>query len=952
MARDLIVRYLGDASNLQKSSAAAKSTLTSTGAAAERMQQRYAAAVQVASRAAKTAATAEAAAARKVGIEQLKVQEIRRSGKASASQLATADDRLATAQENLARAQGKGQSAAKQLASAQDAQVSALKRTGAETDKAAGIFGRFGGKVKSSLKNVGSGAFSGFSRAAKDEGSRSGRVFGTSFGGGIKAGIGAVAGSLLVLKGLDLGRDLIVSSVAEARESQKVGATSAAIIKSTGGAAKVSADQLGALTTAISNKTGVDDEAIQSGSNLLLTFKNVKNEAGDGAKIFDRATAASVDLSKAGFGSIEGASKQLGKALNDPVKGISALNKAGVTFTQSQKDQIKALVKSGDVLGAQKVILGEVESQVGGVAEASTTAGEKLKTAWDNSKEAIGTAFLPVLDKAETALRTKLLPVITDKLVPALPGIASGLGTAMKLIGSFGRIGAGALRPFLESLTGGKKSVGSFVDFFATHQADIVSFFVSAGHAAIGFGKGILGAAAVGIGGLRGLNLAAGLIVQTFSGMASDVLGTLSALAGPIDTVFGTHLGATLGGVQGKIDALKANALTNGAGIDKALGAAGDGIKDKLLPALDAADAGLDKVGNKEIGKAAQRDSAAKTAQAIRAIGTASNGSQVKLKRFSDISKLSASAQSGLRSRIKSAAGALKDQIGAQQAAGSGQKALTKTWETGRSRLTAEFRAMGLSRKEAGRLGEKYAGVKPKVKTKFETPGLPGAKSGTDRYKGTLKNVPGKKTTSFSTPGLAGAKSDAQSLSSTLRNIPKNIQIKINQSVATKGDRLAANRHAGGVWNGPDTVVRAATGRVLPGWSPGRDIHRFFSATAGELDLSGGEAVMVPQFTRAVGGPAGVDRLNKQARNGDLDRAMAGGGVPALVAVPDGPRSASSTAVLDRPSGGLSQAQVDQLAAAMRDAVAGLGVQVMADSRGMRSLISAQIADASRKRQS
>jgi hypothetical protein len=44
-----------------------------------------------------------------------------------------------------------------------------------------------------------------------------------------------------------------------------------------------------------------------------------------------------------------------------------------------------------------------------------------------------------------------------------------------------------------------------------------------------------------------------------------------------------------------------------------------------------------------------------------------------------------------------------------------------------------------------------------------------------------------------------------------------------------------------------------ATGGVLPGYTPGRDVHKFVSPTGGGLELSGGEAIMRPEFTRAVG---------------------------------------------------------------------------------------------------
>ncbi len=72
------------------------------------------------------------------------------------------------------------------------------------------------------------------------------------------------------------------------------------------------------------------------------------------------------------------------------------------------------------------------------------------------------------------------------------------------------------------------------------------------------------------------------------------------------------------------------------------------------------------------------------------------------------------------------------------------------------------------------------------------------------------------------------------------------------------------------------SLVKFASGGVLPGYTPGRDVHEFFSPTAGRLSLSGGEAIMRPEFTRAVGGPAGVAALNAAARRG---QAFADGGV-------------------------------------------------------------------------
>jgi len=154
-------------------------------------------------------------------------------------------------------------------------------------------------------------------------------------------GIGTFVKGALVFEGVRAGVQGVTAAlragIGEWSEQQKIAAQTAAAIRSTGGVANVTAKDIDRLGARIQNLSGIDDEAIKSGANLLLTFKNVRNELGKGNNVFDRATAAAVDLSVAGFGSIESTSKQLGKALNDPIKGMTALGRAGVTFTQKQR---------------------------------------------------------------------------------------------------------------------------------------------------------------------------------------------------------------------------------------------------------------------------------------------------------------------------------------------------------------------------------------------------------------------------------------------------------------------------------------------------------------------------------------------------------------------------------------------------------------------------------------
>jgi hypothetical protein len=374
------------------------------------------------------------------------------------------------------------------------------------------------------------------------------------------AGIGAAIGV----------KELFGDFISEARESQKVGALTANVIKTTGGAANVTAKQVGDLSTAISNKVGIDDEAIQSGANLLLTFKQVRNEVGKGNDIFDRATKAAVDLSASGFGDLNGASKQLGKALNDPIKGITALARSGVTFTDSQKEQIKSLVESGHLLEAQKIILREVESQVKGSAEAQATAGEKAEVAFKNLEEQIGTALLPTIDKLANFVSTKAVPAISEfvtqfedgtgtagdirdalegvysvgvnvvKFLDDLPGPvkkfaiegAIAYGVLNKLSGGFVSLGGGAIPTFVRGMANAETRLAT--------TATAANALGGALRTAAGAGGAVLLAD-----GIQKTNSQAGLLETTMGGLLSG--GSLGAFGGPVGAGIGAGIGAIAG---------------------------------------------------------------------------------------------------------------------------------------------------------------------------------------------------------------------------------------------------------------------------------------------------------------------------------------------------------------------------------------------------------------------
>lgn len=204
------------------------------------------------------------------------------------------------------------------------------------------------------------------------------------------AGLAAAAfGGLAVKVGID--------SFNAFRNQARINRQTAAVIKSTGGAANVTAGDIAALAGALATKTGIDDDAIQSGQNLLLTFKGIRNEAGQGNRIFDAATRAALDMSVALGKDMRSSAILVGKALNDPVKGLTAMQRVGVSFTEGQRDQIKALVKSGRAMEAQKLILRELNSEFGGSAAAQSDPLKKLSQSWGELKETIGGAVAPAV---------------------------------------------------------------------------------------------------------------------------------------------------------------------------------------------------------------------------------------------------------------------------------------------------------------------------------------------------------------------------------------------------------------------------------------------------------------------------------------------------------------------------------------------------------------------------
>lgn len=180
--------------------------------------------------------------------------------------------------------------------------------------------------------------------------------------------------------------------VAAAEEALVTEAKVAGVIRATGNAAGFTVSQLSQMADEFSRLTGVDDEVILNGEAVLLTFRQI------GREVFPEATKAALDMSAVMGQDLQSSIVQIGKALNDPIAGITALSRVGVTFTDEQKDMIKSFMEVNDIAGAQSVILQELQAEFGGTAEEmekSSTGSKILKTAFGNLQEELGRNLVP-----------------------------------------------------------------------------------------------------------------------------------------------------------------------------------------------------------------------------------------------------------------------------------------------------------------------------------------------------------------------------------------------------------------------------------------------------------------------------------------------------------------------------------------------------------------------------
>lgn len=278
------------------------------------------------------------------------------------------------------------------------------------------------------------------------------RTWGGGVGDVLKTALGtglAFLGSTIIQEGFGAIKQGLEDIVTSGAEAERTTAQLNSAMESTGAAARgITLGALNDLAAQISNLTPIEDDAVAATEAMLLTFTNI------GGDVFPMAIKSITDMATAmnsgatpSMEQLTTTAIQVGKALQDPITGATALKKVGVDLDDSQKALIQTMMAANDTAGAQGVILQELQKEFGGSAEmAGTTFSgqvEILRNKLDNLKEDIGMALLPALTKLMEAGQP-LVTMFFEAVGKALPPIIDGLTNLVDVVMDIGTSMAGA----------------------------------------------------------------------------------------------------------------------------------------------------------------------------------------------------------------------------------------------------------------------------------------------------------------------------------------------------------------------------------------------------------------------------------------------------------------------------------------------------------------------------
>lgn len=244
---------------------------------------------------------------------------------------------------------------------------------------------------------------------------------------GLTKTLKTMAGAVVGLFAFDKVKDFMYGSAKAAGEAQMAQAKLVSVLNSTRSASGQTVKSLNDLAEAMQKNTIYDDDATIAAETLLLTYNRISGQ------VFPDTIKAAADMSAIFGGDLASNTQILGRALQDPIMGMSLLRRQGIVFTEEQKKTVAQFMRTNDVASAQNVILGKLKETIGGAAEEAAKAGLgpwlQMQNALSDASKTIGNELLPYMSKF-----AKWVTENAQTIANGLIGIAKIAGGAFQLV--------------------------------------------------------------------------------------------------------------------------------------------------------------------------------------------------------------------------------------------------------------------------------------------------------------------------------------------------------------------------------------------------------------------------------------------------------------------------------------------------------------------------------------
>lgn len=184
----------------------------------------------------------------------------------------------------------------------------------------------------------------------------------------------------------------------ETKQAEHEQAQLAAVLRSTGNSAGYTKTQLNEMANAMSALSVVASGEINQAQTTLLAFTGIVGDE------FPRALQSAIDMAQRTGMSVVSAAETVGRALDVPSKGLTALSRQGFRFTEEQKKLAEKLEAAGKTAEAQGIILQALEESYGGAAKAARDTFGGALSALQNQINSLLTGSDGSLDEANIAI--------------------------------------------------------------------------------------------------------------------------------------------------------------------------------------------------------------------------------------------------------------------------------------------------------------------------------------------------------------------------------------------------------------------------------------------------------------------------------------------------------------------------------------------------------------------